>query len=232
MIDVPAHCADSRTTTTPSYIALEGCIGVGKTTLAAMLGKRFAARTVMEIVEENPFLSQFYEDQSLHAFKTQMFFLLSRYRQQQEMLQVDLFQQSLVSDYLFAKDRIFAQLTLQGHELVLYDQVYAALKPQLRQPDLVIFLRAPVDVILRRIRRRGRSFERDIDVGYLEQLIGAYNRFFATYDLSPMVIVDTDDLDFPGSAADFQILVTAIDTFDVATGKRHLSKAHNQPALL
>src|SRR5690606_27207117 len=135
-------------------------------------------RRVLEVVEENPFLPEFYADPVAHAFKTQMFFLLSRFKQQEDLAQQDLFSQGLVSDYLFAKDRIFAELTLSDSELGLYDQVFHALSTKVPVPDLVVYLHAPLRVILERIQRRGRSFEQNIDPGYLERLCDAYERFF------------------------------------------------------
>ena len=188
------------------YVVMEGCIGVGKTTLAHLLAREMGARVVLEVVEENPFLPLFYQDQVAHAFKTQMFFLLSRFRQQEALGQEDLFSRGVVSDYLFAKDRIFASLTLSASELALYEQVYHLLNARVAKPDLVIFLQAPMEVILERIQRRGRAFERNIDVGYLEALVAAYQRFFAHYTETPLLVVDTADLNFPERRGDFQLV--------------------------
>lgn len=194
----------------PRYIALEGCIGVGKTTLANMLAKHLGARLNLEVVEENPFLPAFYEDRAAHALKTQMFFLLSRFKQQETLAQDDLFTRGTVSDYLFAKDRVFAQLTLSASELALYEQLYGVLNTRVPKPDLVVLLQAPLDVILARIKRRGRSFERNIDVDYLAALVQAYQRFFAHYDETPLVVVDTAELNFVDRPADFQALAEAL----------------------
>ncbi|HEX8825267.1 MAG TPA: deoxynucleoside kinase, partial [Archangium sp.] len=142
------------------YIVVEGPIGVGKTSLSNILAERFGARRIFERFEENPFLANFYEDRQKYAFQTQLFFLLSRFRQQEELVQQDLFNSVTVSDYLFAKDRIFACLTLDSHELALYDRVFEALSPRVNRPDLVIFLKARLDVLLYRIKKRGREFER------------------------------------------------------------------------
>ncbi len=188
------------------YVVMEGCIGVGKTTLAHLLAREMGGRVVLEVVEENPFLPLFYQDQVAHAFKTQMFFLLSRFRQQEALGQDDLFSRGVVSDYLFAKDRIFASLTLSASELALYEQVYHLLNARVAKPDLVIFLQAPMDVILERIKQRGRTFERNIDVGYLEALVAAYQRFFAHYTETPLLVVDTADLNFPERRGDFQLV--------------------------
>ncbi len=145
------------------YIVVEGPIGVGKSSLTNLLAERFSARRVMEVVEENPFLSSFYADRAKFAFQTQMFFLLSRFKQQQELFQQDLFNAVTVSDYLFAKDRIFADLTLDPNELALYERVFEALGPRVTKPDLVIYLQARLDVLLGRIKKRAREFERKFD---------------------------------------------------------------------
>jgi deoxyadenosine/deoxycytidine kinase len=195
------------------YVTVEGCIGVGKTTLTHLLSKTLGAKTVLEVVEENPFLADFYKDQKAHAFKTQMFFLLSRFKQQEALQQGDLFDGVVVSDYLFAKDRIFAELTLSPSEMALYDQIFRALHDRLRSPDLVIYLHAPMDVILERIARRGRSFEKDIDRGYLESLVDAYGRFFSSYAESPVLMVDTVDLNFPARHGDLDVVLEALAGF-------------------
>src|SRR5438477_12589515 len=151
------------------YIAVEGPIGVGKTTLTRALAKRFSGRTIFEVVEENPFLASFYQDRNKFAFQTQLFFLLSRFKQQQELHQQDLFNQLTVSDYLFAKDRIFASITLDPNELSLYERIYQMLGPRVMKPDLVIYLQARLEVLLARIKKRGREFERKFDADYLAE---------------------------------------------------------------
>ena len=178
------------------YIVVEGPIGVGKTTLTHLLTERFQGRRVLEVVEENPFLSNFYEDRDKYGFQTQIFFLLSRFRQQQELFQQELFSRLTVSDYLFAKDRIFAQLNLDTNELSLYDRVYDELGTRVAKPDLVIYLQARLYVLLARIRKRGREFERQFDAAYLTSLVESYNRFFHTYRDTPLLWVDTSELDF------------------------------------
>jgi deoxyadenosine/deoxycytidine kinase len=219
------------------YVTVEGCIGVGKTTLTHLLSQTLSARTVLEVVEENPFLPEFYKDKVAHAFKTQMFFLLSRFKQQEQLLQGDLFQGAVVSDYLFDKDRIFAELTLKPSELSLYDQIFRALSSQVRSPDLVIYLHAPMDTILERIARRGRSFEKDIDPGYLHDLVAAYGRFFSSYDQAPVLMIDTSDLNFPARETDLAVVLEALASFPasgsperrkVLTGKRD----ERQPSLV
>jgi deoxyguanosine kinase len=217
------------------YVTVEGCIGVGKTTLTHLLSTALGAKTVLEIVEENPFLPEFYKDKAAHAFKTQMFFLLSRFKQQEALLQADLFEKTLVSDYLFDKDRIFAELTLSSSEMALYDQIFRALSSKVRAPDLVVYLHAPMEVILERIERRGRSFEKDMDRGYLEALVDAYARFFNSYDDAPVLMIDTADLNFPASPKDLDVVLHTLMKFPNGTGRRHLIKGkpeQRQPSFI
>ena len=192
------------------YIVVEGPIGVGKSSLTNLLSRRFEARRVMEVVEENPFLASFYGDRAKYAFQTQMFFLLSRFRQQQELFQQDLFSSVTVADYLFAKDRIFAGLTLDPNELSLYDRVYEALGPRVTRPDLVIYLQARLDVLLARIRKRGREFERRFDEKYLEALCRGYNDYFFHYTDTPLLVVNTSEIDFVNNPEDLENLVSVI----------------------
>jgi deoxyguanosine kinase len=194
----------------PRYIAIEGPIGAGKTALASLLVSRFGGRLVAEPVEENPFLASFYEDRRKHAFQTQLFFLLSRFQQQQGIFQQDLFSQVTIADYLFAKDRIFAALNLDPNELALYEQIYALLGGRTVRPDLVVYLQARSEVLLQRIRRRGREFERHLDPAYLDALARAYNDFFFHYDEAPLLVVNTSDIDLAGSASDADALVSVI----------------------
>jgi len=194
----------------PRYIAVEGPIGVGKTTLAQILAERLAGQLILEPVEENPFLPAFYEDARKNAFQTQLFFLLSRFQQQQALLQQDLFSQSTVCDYLFAKDRIFAALTLDQNELSLYDRLYEALQPRVVKPDLVVYLQARNEVLLKRIARRGRDYEREIDPAYVEALAVAYNDFFFHYDETPLLVVNTSDIDIVGHETDVEALCAVI----------------------
>jgi deoxyguanosine kinase len=193
------------------YIVVEGPIGVGKTSLSNLLAERLSARRILERFEENPFLSNFYTDRQKYAFQTQIFFLLSRFRQQQEFFQQDLFSAVTISDYLFAKDRIFACLTLDPHELALYDRVFEALGPRVTKPDVVIYLQARLDVLLHRIKKRAREFERKFDAGYLEELVHAYNEFFAHYTDTPLLVVNTSDIDFVNNEADREGLMIAIE---------------------
>lgn len=203
------------------YIVVEGPIGVGKTTLCHQLAKRLGARVILEIVEENPFLASFYTDRGKYAFQTQLFFLLSRFKQQQELGQMDLFSGSTIADYLFVKDRLFAQLTLDPNELKLYEKVYELMGPRVLKPDLVIYLQARLDVLLARIKKRGREFERRFDQGYLGALCEAYNEFFFRYDETPLLVVNTSDIDFVSSNEDLEGLMTAIGRMQKGTQHYH-----------
>ncbi len=177
------------------YIAIEGAIGVGKTTLARILAEALPAELLLEVFEENPFLSDFYADRARYAFQTQIFFLLSRYRQQHSVIAKTLQRNALVSDYLFAKDWLFAHLNLTGDELQMYERVHAILGEQIPSPTLVVYLRASVDVLMQRIAFRDRSYERRMERDYIAALSQAYDQFFADYTASPVLTLDTDNLD-------------------------------------
>lgn len=177
------------------YLAIEGVIGVGKTTLARLLAPLFNAQLLLEAFEENPFLSRFYADRARYAFQTQIFFLLSRYRHQQEAREA-LKRGNLVSDYTFAKDRLFARINLSGDELALYERLYEALAERIVLPDLIVYLQAETDTLMRRIAFRDRPYERNMARDYIERLRQAYEGFFATYTAAPVLVVDTDRLDF------------------------------------
>jgi deoxyadenosine/deoxycytidine kinase len=192
------------------YIVIEGPIGVGKTSLARLLAKEFNARCIFEKPDENPFLPYFYQDRKKYAFQTQIFFLLNRFQQQKEIAQLDLFNQVTLCDYLFAKDRIFASLNLDNHELALYEQIFQLLNVQIPFPDLVIFLQAKPDVLLHRIKSRSTSYEKEIDLEYLKMLIEGYNYYFFHYDQTPLLVVDTSEIDFVNRKEDLDQLVREI----------------------
>ncbi|MGC9359139.1 MAG: deoxynucleoside kinase [Anaerolineae bacterium] len=188
-----------------TYLAVEGVIGVGKTTLARLLQPEFDAQLLLEVFEENPFLSDFYRDRSRYAFQTQIFFLLSRYRQQQALVQ-SLEEGSVLCDYIFGKDYLFAHENLTGDELQTYERLYAALSANVPVPDLVVYLYAETDVLMDRIAIRDRSYERTMSRGYIEQLRRAYERFFSDYDESPVVRIDCSDLDFVRKPEDLDLV--------------------------
>jgi deoxyguanosine kinase len=193
------------------YIAIEGPIGVGKTSLAQALGLRIGARIVLEDTDSNPFIARFYQDPEKYAFPVQLYFLLTRYNQQRQLAQQDLFAQATVTDYLLAKDRIFARLNLDPDELVLYEGVYRLLDGQLAKPDLVVYIRARVEVLAERLRKRNRTFERHISLEYLERISAAYRDFFFYYDETPLLVVDSSEIDFVGDSGDLEDLLREID---------------------
>jgi deoxyguanosine kinase len=200
------------------YIAIEGPIGVGKTALAKRLAASLDAELVLEEVEENPFLERFYRDGRSAALPAQMFFLFARARQIQDLRQSDLFASTRISDYLFTRDRLFAELNLDVEELKLYDQIVANLDVDPPVPDLVIYLQASVDALLRRLARRNASFDRFVDRAYLEKLTEAYARFFHAYDEGPLLIVNASQIDPVNNDADFEQLFRQIEK---TTGGRH-----------
>ncbi|HEY1013523.1 MAG TPA: deoxynucleoside kinase [Herpetosiphonaceae bacterium] len=179
----------------PVYIVIEGVIGVGKTTLARLLSREWGAATLLEVVEANPFLSDFYADRAKYAFQTETFFVLSRYKQQHDEVPAHLAAGPLISDYHFAKNKLFAGQNLVGDERELFDTLFAALSRQIRVPDLVIYLQAELETLLRRIALRDRPFERNMERAYLEGLSAAYDDFFRTYDEAPLLTIQTDALD-------------------------------------
>ena len=189
-----------------NYLAVDGPIGVGKTTLVDMLARRFEGVKVLEDVE-NPFLDKFYKDRPGGAFQTQLYFLLSRFQQQREIIQRELFQRLVVADYPFPKDRIFAYLNLSDDELLIYDRLYAMLEEQVPTPDLVLYLVADVETCMTRIKKRGRSFERNISRDYLTELIDAYNHYYHHFSRTPVLVVDTRNLNFPERPDDFEELL-------------------------
>ena len=196
----------------PYHIAVEGTIGVGKTSLAKILGERLEAKLILEEFEENPFLVDFYKDAERFAFQTQLFFLLSRYRQQQELQQTDLFTKALISDYMFIKDRLFAALNLNDKEMGLYNSVARILEKNVSSPDMVIFLQSDTDRLMLNIKKRGREYEKSIDWKYIDALNQIYNEFFFRYDKSPLLIINTNDIDFVHNKNDLEEIIEFIRT--------------------
>jgi len=192
------------------HIAIEGVIGAGKTTFAQMLSERLGARLVLERFEENPFLPKFYEDPEHYAFQTQIFFLLSRYKQQQDLFQADLFHDFLISDYIFEKDKIFAYLTLADEELKLYETLLGAIERNIPTPDLVVYLQCSVERLMDNIRHRARKMEENISEDYIRDLNEAYNYYFFRYRATPLLIVKATDIDFVGNKDDFEDLLAQI----------------------
>ena len=192
------------------FVVVEGPIGVGKTSLARRLAKTFDADLVLEQADENPFLERFYRNPKSGALPAQLFFLFQRSRQLEDLQQQDLFAATRVGDYLLDKDRLFARLTLDAEEYALYEQVYAKLSISTPAPDLVIYLQAPVDVLMERIQRRGIKYEQQIDRAYLEKLMEAYARFFHEYSASPLLIVNAAQVDFVSNNADYAQLVEQV----------------------
>ena len=192
------------------YIAIEGVIGAGKTSLAQKLCDKLGANLILEQFEENPFLEKFYDDRKRYAFQTQMFFLINRYKQQQQLNQQELFSKYIVSDYIFEKDRIFAYMNLSGEEIKLYESIFPLLERDIPQPDLVIFLQSSIDRLTTNVKARGRQIERNLTRAYLSELSEAYNNFFFKYNNTPLLIVNTSEIDFVNREEDFEELYEQI----------------------
>jgi len=207
--------------TSPRYIAIEGPIGAGKTSLANRLAKDFNAKLILECVDDNPFLAEFYKDRQKHALKTQILFLINRYQQQKALVQQDLFSQTVVCDYLFSKDRIFASLNLSKDELFIYDRIYTLLDVHLPKPDLVVYIQASLDVLKKHIKKRGFVYEKNIEMNYLEELSEAYNRFFFAYTDTPLLTVNVTDIDFVKNQSDYENIVREILSLKSKRGSRH-----------
>ena len=192
------------------YIAIEGPIGVGKTSLAQLLSKELGARLVLEDFEDNPFLPDFYNDPERFGFQTQLFFLLQRYRQQQDLRQVDMFQKLLITDYMFVKDRLFASLNLGDKEMQLYDTVASLLERNIIRPDIVIYLQADTDVLMKNIEKRGRNMEKNVTWEYIDALNQVYTEYFFRYQDTPLVIINTNNIDFVKNENDLKEVIDYI----------------------
>jgi len=202
------------------YLCIEGVIGVGKTTLALMISKEFEYHPVLEIVEENPFLANFYNDKERWAFQTQLFFLLSRYSQQEELLRVVKYE-NVVADYTFNKDKLFAQMNLSGDQLNLYERVYNVLDSKVAKPDIVVYLKASVDTLMSRIAMRDRVFERSINGKYISDLVEAYDELFSKYS-GNFVTIDADKIDFVRSKKDFNLIISKMKECGVDIDNRSM----------
>ena len=192
------------------YVAIEGPIGVGKTSLAKLLAEKLGARTVLEDFEDNPFLSDFYEDPERFAFQTQLNFLIQRYQQQQELRQVDIFHNLLITDYMFIKDRLFASLNLNEKEMNLYDTIANLLEKNVINPDLVIYLQADTDTLMKNISKRNRPFEVNISYKYIDGLNEVYNEYFFRYQDTPLIIINTNNIDFVNNFNDLEEVIQCI----------------------
>ena len=194
------------------HIAVEGTIGVGKTSLAKILSEELQGRLVLEEFEDNPFLRDFYNDRKRWAFQTQINFLISRYYQQLRLQQVDLFADKIISDYMFAKDKLFAQTSLDDNEILLYKKLATIFEKNITYPDLVIFLQSDVDRLMENIRKRARDYETDIEWEYLSQLNEIYNQYFFSYDKSNLLVINTNDIDFVNDKQDLDQILQVIKT--------------------
>ena len=192
------------------YIAIEGVIGAGKTSLAKKIKEKLNAVLILEQFDANPFLESFYSDRRRYAFQTQMFFLINRFKQQETLIQENLFTDHYVCDYTFEKDRIFAYLNLNGEELKLYESIFPLLARNLRKPDLVVYLQSSVERLMFNIKKRSRKIERNLTRSYIEELSEAYNHFFFRYNATPLLIVNSTDIDFVKSSNDFEELFKQI----------------------
>ncbi len=192
------------------YIAIEGPIGVGKTSLVKLLAEKLEARTILEQFEENPFLSDFYDDPERFAFQTQLFFLLQRYQQQQELRQVDIFHKLLITDYMFVKDRLFASLNLNEKELSLYETMANLLERNVINPDLVIYLQADTDTLMKNIGKRKRSFEKNMSKDYIDALNQVYNEYFFRYQDTPLLIINSNNIDFVNNKKDLEEIINVV----------------------
>lgn len=205
----------------PDYIVVEGPIGVGKTSLARRLASSFGSELLLEGADENPFLERYYKKPREAALPTQLYFLFQRAKQMQELRQHDLFRPVRVADFLIEKDRLFAELTLEDDEFDLYEQVYSTMTIDAPVPDLVVYLQAPVEVLLGRIGKRNREYERNISAAYLQRLVDAYTNFFYQYSAAPLLIVNASELDFVNNTQDYEMLLERVE--NVRSGRHYFN---------
>ena len=199
----------------PRFIAIEGCIGAGKTSLVNLLGEQFDAQLIREVDDENPFISKFYQDRGSYGFQTQIFFLLNRYNQYMGLTQRNLFSSVVLVDYLFQRDRLFANLNLNDQELRLYDQIFSLLSNKVPKPDLVIFLQASSEVLRSRIEKRAREYEAFMDPDYLDNVNKSFNNFFFYYSETPLLVINTNEIDFVDKKCDLEELINKINTHKI-----------------
>lgn len=205
----------TQQTIEPRFIAVEGAIGAGKTSLVNLLEQQYGARVILEENDSNPFIAKFYEDQETYSFQTQIYFLLSRYNQYMELAQRDLFNSVVVIDYLFQRDKIFAQLNLEDHEYRLYEQIYNLISSKAPKPDLVIFLQASTEVLLERVSKRGRDYESFMDPDYLDSVNKAFNNFFFYYSDTPLLVINTNEIDFVEKKCDLEELINKVNSHKI-----------------
>jgi len=202
----------TNSTIEPRFIAVEGAIGAGKTSLVNLLGENYGARLILEETESNPFISKFYEDKEAYSFQTQVFFLLSRYNQYMQLAQRDLFNSVVVIDYLFQRDKVFARLNLEDHEYNLYEQIFTLIDAKAPKPDLVIYLQASTEVLQERVEKRGRDYEAFMDPDYLDSVNKAFNNFFFYYSETPLLVINTNEIDFVEKKCDLDELIKKINS--------------------
>jgi len=205
----------TKSTIEPRFIAVEGAIGAGKTSLVNLLGENYGARLILEETESNPFISKFYEDKEAYSFQTQVFFLLSRYNQYMQLAQRDLFNSVVVIAYLFQRDKVFARLNLEDHEYNLYEQIFSLIDAKTPKPDLVIYLQASTEVLQERVAKRGRDYEAFIDPDYLDSVNKAFNNFFFYYSETPLLVINTNDIDFVEKKCDLDELIKKINSHKI-----------------
>jgi deoxyguanosine kinase len=205
----------TKSTIEPRFISIEGAIGAGKTSLVNLLGEQYGARLILEDTDSNPFISKFYEDKDAYSFQTQIFFLLSRYNQYMQLAQRDLFNSVVIIDYLFQRDKVFARLNLEDHEFSLYEQIFNLIDAKAPKPDLVIYLQASTKVLQERVAKRGREYEAFMDPDYLDSVNKAFNNFFFYYSETPLLVINTNEIDFVEKKCDLDELIKKVNSHKI-----------------